>query len=239
MAVGLLSGSAQAYAYNYHLDGDIKNLIAEGTALSRQYQSARQGMQEIKQKKQILDRTKHELAAQQSAYDKTAASHAKDIAAQKNNINGLKRQCNNEDSEENTPGHVNSCVNKIKTINVETKVIRSESQKLTTQEQALDSRTEDFNKQAAIWNHDQMLAISLFNNYSTRLNAWLNHAYAFMNTTDFQSNISWAHANKRCASSTPNNASDPEQELSDESRHALDCLRYVENARKAYYKKTP
>lgn len=90
-----------------------------------------------------------------------------------------------------------------------------------------------------IWNHDQMLAVSLFNNYSIRLNAWLNRAYAFMNTSDFQNNIPWAHASKRCASDTSNSVTAPEQELSDESRHALDCLRYVEDARKAYYKNAP
>lgn len=239
VTIGLVTGSIHAHAYNYNLDGDIKNLLAEGTALSQKYQSARQDMQAIKQNKQALDQTKHDLAVQQSAYDKIAASHGKDIATQNSNIDSLKKQCNDYDDGDNTPGNVNRCNDKIEKINVASKNMRSENQRLMAQNQVLESRTADFNRRVMIWNHDQMLAVSLYNNYSIRLNAWLNRAYAFMNTSDFQNNIPWAHASKRCASDTSNSVTAPEQELSDESRHALDCLRYVEDARKAYYKNAP
>lgn len=235
--MGLLLCAATASAYNYHLDRDIQSLKSRGTALVNRYQSAREQMSELHHQQQVLDRAKRQLASDQASFDKSARAHQQQVAEQNQTINDVKNRCNNSNTAENTSGHVNHCDNTIAAVNAKSGKIRSDAEALQKQQSALDANALALNRQVAHWNRDQMLAISVFNDASTRLNNWLNDAYAFMNTRDFQDNIAWAHASKRCEDNgTVGAGTSEEQALYSQAEHALGCLSDVENARMRYYK---
>lgn len=235
--MGLLLCAATAAAYNYHLDGDIRTLASRGTDLVKRYQAARQQMSKLRHQQQTLDQAKRRLTLTQSAFDKTAQAHQQQIADQNQTINNVNDRCNNSNTAENTTGHVNQCDNRIAEVNAKSEGIRSDAVALQKQQSALESSALDLNQRVAHWNHDQMLAISVFNDASTRLNNWLDNAYAFMNTRDFQDNIAWAHASKRCEDNgSVGTGTSEEQALYDQAEHALGCLNDVENARMRYYK---
>jgi hypothetical protein len=214
-------------------------LASRGTALVKRYRAARQQMSQLRHQQQTLDQAKRRLALAQSSFDKSAAVHQQQVADQNQTINDVKGQCNNSNTADNSIGHVNHCDNRIAAVNARSGKIRSEAVALQKQQAALDSSTLELNRQDAHWNRDQMLAISVFNDASTRLNNWLNDAYAFMNTRDFQDNIAWAHASKRCEDNgSVGTGTSEEQALYDQAEHALGCLNDVENARRGYYKAT-
>lgn len=231
-------GGGTAFAYNYHLDRDINGLLSEGTALTRKYQTAEKAQHDLMQEKQAIDRDNRDISAKQAAYNHAATEHDQQVAEQNKAIQNMREKCNNNDNDKNTIGHVNWCDNRAKAVNTQTQVVNGNVDKLSVQKTALAARTESFNQKAAAWNQHQMVVVSTFNDISHKLNDWLNRAYAFMNTSDFQGNIGWAHAGKRCADFAAKKATAPEQVLLEQAQHTLSCLRYVEHARKVYYKKT-
>lgn len=226
-----------ASGYNYHLDRDIQNLLAEGTSLTHRYQSAEQDRLALMQQKQDIDKRASQLATQQAAYDKNVQQHGQRVSDQKKAVRDTEQQCNNSDDGANTPGHVNRCDNRTRTLNAQSEGINKEASKLAAAQASVATQTDAYNQAAAEWNRHQMVTVSTFNDASHRLNDWLDRAYAFMNTSDFQGNIAWAHAGKRCADYAPEKNTPPEQVLLDQAHHALGCLNDVEKARQKYYRK--
>lgn len=224
-------------AYNYHLDRDIRNLLAEGTSLTHRYQSAEQDRLALMQQKQDIDNKARQLDAEQTAYEKNAQQHDQRVADQNKALQDTKLQCNNSGDSANTSGHVNRCDNRATTLNAKSKDINSEVARLDAQKAEVAKQTTSFNQAALAWNRHQMVTVSTFNDASHRLNDWLDRAYAFMNTSDFQGNIAWAHAGKRCADYASEKNVAPEQALLDQARHALNCLNDVEKVRQKYYRK--
>jgi hypothetical protein len=236
IAICISSGSA--FAYNYHLDRDINNLLSEGTTLTQKYQTAEKAQHDLMQEKQAIDQENRDINTKQTAYNQAAVEHEQHVAKQNQAIQEMSERCNNSDSDQNTTGHVNWCDNRARALNAQSQVINSDAAEISAQKTAITAQTESFNQKAAKWNRHQMLTVSVFNDASHRLNAWLDRTYTFMNTSDFQGNIAWAHAGKRCADYSSRQDIPPEQALLDQAQHALGCLRYVEDARKVYYKKT-
>lgn len=237
--IAISIGSGTALAYNYHLDRDINDLLSEGSSLTHKYQIAEKAQHDLMQEKQAIDQENRDISSKQAAYDQAAAKHDQRVAEQNKAIQDMRAKCNNSDSDNNTTGHVNWCDNRVRAVNTQSQTVNNDADKLVAQKSILTAQTASFNQKAATWNQHQMVTVSAFNDISHRLNAWLDQAYAFMNTSDFQGNIGWAHAGNRCADYSAKKNIPPEQELLEQARHALSCLRYVEDARKAYYKKTP
>lgn len=237
LAIAITSVGQPASAYNYHLDRDIQNLLAEGTSLTHRYQSAEQDRLTLMQQKQDIDNKARRLDAEQAAYEKNAQQHDQRVTDQNKALQDTKQQCNNRGGSDNTSGHVNRCDNRARTLNAQSKDINSEVAKLDAQKAVVAEQTTAFNQATLAWNRHQMVAVSVFNDASQRLNDWLDRAYAFMNTSDFQGNIAWAHAGKRCADYASEKNVTPEQALLDQARHALNCLNEVKKARQKYYGK--
>lgn len=238
VAAVFVLGSSTAHGYNYHLDRDVMSLVSEGMRLAHRYQTADQNQHALMQEKLTLDQEHRALNTKQAAYDKQASEHERRVTEQNKSLQQIQNNCNNQDIEKNTSQQINQCSNTAKKLNVENHSINQEAGTLNTEKQTIISETENFDRKAAQWNQHQMATVSAFNDSSYRLNDWLNRAYAFMNTADFQGNITWAHAGKLCADYNSRTNTPPEQALLDEARHALACLNHVENARKNYYKKS-
>lgn len=237
MTAIIVLGCGIAHAYNYHLDSDITSFISEGTRLAHKYQTAEQNQHALMQEKQALDQRGRALSAEQSAYDKQAAEHENQASAQDKATHDTQAECNNSDISNNSSEHVNWCDNHIRKLHAQNQTINAETGQLETQQEILKSKTDAFNKDALEWNRHQMLTVSTFNDASQRLNDWLNRVYAFMNTTDFQGNIGWAHAGTLCADYKSREDLPAEVILLKQAQHTLTCLQFVEHARKKYYQK--
>lgn len=129
--------------------------------------------------------------------------------------------------------YVRKCNAGIKQVNTETLRMVSDKSSLLNQQDDLVKQTANYKAKVATWNQHEVTVVSALNDTYKEISSWQNDAEDFMQSDEFQRQITWARADKTCT--TPDIGGTPQERMTEISNYILVCLNTVENARRHFY----
>ncbi len=129
--------------------------------------------------------------------------------------------------------YVRKCNAGIMQVNTETLRMVSDKSSLLSQQDDLVKQTANYKAKVATWNQHEVTVVSTLNDIYKEISSWQNDAEDFMQSDEFQRQITWARANKTCT--TPDIGGTPQERMTEISNYILVCLNTVENARRHFY----